>query len=325
MVRENIMNSAKQTCIFGPIPSRRLGISLGMDLVPFKTCSMDCIYCECGKTTELTTERKEYFPTARALEQIDAALDKHPHIDYITFSGTGEPTLHSGIGVIIAHIRKNYPDVKVCLLTNAGSLTDPGVRRECAPVDLIVPSLDGSNEEEFRKVNRPAKGLSIREIAKGIAEFRKISHARMWLELFIARGINDSEESAERFAELVRLIRPDKVQLNTLDRPGTEHDVGIPAPEKLAKMAEIIGRAAPVECVGGRAAKRGEPGELSTEEYNDRIIATCASRPCTAEDLAHSLGFQEGNLEAHLRRMEKAGLVVCEQGPRGTYYRAEKK
>ncbi len=159
------MNSVKQTCIFGPIPSRRLGISLGMDLVPFKTCSMDCIYCECGKTTDLTTVRKEYFPTARALEQIDAALDRHPNIDYITFSGTGEPTLHSGIGTIIAHIKKNYPQVKVCLLTNASSLTDPEVRRECAPVDLIVPSLDGSDEEEFRKVNRPAEGLSIREIA----------------------------------------------------------------------------------------------------------------------------------------------------------------
>ena len=297
------MNSVKQTCIFGPIPSRRLGISLGMDLVPFKTCSMNCIYCECGKTTDLTTVRKEYFPTARALEQIDAALDRHPNIDYITFSGTGEPTLHSGIGTIIAHIKKNYPQVKVCLLTNASSLTDPEVRRECAPVDLIVPSLDGSDEEEFRKVNRPAEGLSIREIADGIAEFRKLSRARMWLELFIAEGIND-----------------------TLDRPGTEHNVGIPSPEKLARMAEIIGESGiPVECIGGRAAKRSESKELSTEEYNDRIAATCASRPCTAEDLARSLGFQKANLETHLRRMEKAGLITSERGPRGIYYRAEKK
>lgn len=320
------MNSVKQTCIFGPIPSRRLGISLGMDLVPFKTCSMDCIYCECGKTTDLTTVRKEYFPTARALEQIDAALDRHPNIDYITFSGTGEPTLHSGIGTIIAHIKKNYPQVKVCLLTNASSLTDPEVRRECAPVDLIVPSLDGSDEEEFRKVNRPAEGLSIREIADGIAEFRKLSRARMWLELFIAEGINDSEESAKRFLTLVRRINPDKVQLNTLDRPGTEHNVGIPSPEKLARMAEIIGESGiPVECVGGRAAKRSESKELSTEEYNNRIIATCASRPCTAEDLVRSLGFRKANLETHLRRMEKAGLITSEQGPRGIYYRAEKK
>ena len=283
------MNSAKRTCIFGPIPSRRLGISLGIDLVPYKTCTMDCIYCECGKTTDQTTERKEYFPTALALKQIDEALDRHPHIDFFTFSGTGEPLLHSGIGTIIAHIKKKYPDIKVCLLTKGVPLMDPEVRRECAAVDLIVPSLDGSNEEEFQKMNRPAKGLTIRAVADAV-------------------------------------IEPDKVQLNTLDRPGTEHNVGIPAPAVMAEIASIVGESGiPVECIGGRAAKRGESQELSTEEYNDRIIATCASRPCTADDLAESLGFQKPNLEAHLRRMEKAGFITGEVGPRGIYYRAGKK
>lgn len=320
------MNSAKQTCIFGPIPSRRLGISLGIDLVPYKTCTMDCIYCECGKTTNQTTERKEYFPTDLALKQIDEALDRHPHIDFFTFSGTGEPLLHSGIGTIIAHIKKKYPDIKVCLLTKGVPLMDPEVRRECAAIDLIVPSLDGSNEEEFQKMNRPAKGLTIRTVADAVIEFRKISRAQMWLEIFIAEGVNDSVESAKRFLQYVREIRPDKVQLNTLDRPGTEHNVGIPAPAVMAEIASIVGESGiPVECIGGRAAKRGESQELSTEEYNDRIIATCASRPCTAEDLAESLGFQKPNLEAHLRRMEKAGFITSEEGPRGIYYRAEKK
>ena len=320
------MNSAKQTCIFGPIPSRRLGISLGIDLVPYKTCTMDCIYCECGKTTNQTTERKEYFPTDLALKQIDEALDRHPHIDFFTFSGPGEPLLHSGIGTIIAHIKKKYPDIKVCLLTKGVPLMDPEVRRECAAIDLIVPSLDGSNEEEFQKMNRPAKGLTIRAVTDAVIEFRKISRAQMWLEIFIAEGVNDSVESAKRFLQYVREIRPDKVQLNTLDRPGTEHNVGIPAPAVMAEIASIIGESGiPVECIGGRAAKRSESKDLSTEEYNDRIIATCASRPCTAEDLAESLGFQKPNLEAHLRRMEKAGFITSEEGPRGIYYRAEKK
>ena len=318
------MNLAKDSCIFGPIPSRRLGISLGVDLIPYKTCSMDCIYCECGKTTRLTTERKEYFPTALAIQQIDEALSRHPHIDYITFSGTGEPTLHSRIGEIIAHIENHYPEVKLCLLTNSFCLADPAIARDLAPVDLIVPSLDGSNEEEFQKLNRPVPGLSIEAIARGIADFRSISKAQMWLELFIAEGINDSPESAERFRRMVEMIRPDKVQLNTLDRPGTEHNVGIPSAEKLHAMAEIIGRAAPVELIGGRAARRSEPEPLSTDEYNSRIIATVASRPCTAKDLAVTLGFNEGALEAHLRRMEKAGLIASEPGPRGVYYRAEK-
>lgn len=319
------MNIAKHSCIFGPIPSRRLGISLGVDLIPFKTCSMDCIYCECGKTTNLTTERKEYFPTQLALEQIDNALKKHPRIDYITFSGTGEPTLHSHIGEIIAHIEKNYPEVKLCLLTNSFCLTDPAISKELAPVELIIPSLDGSCEEEFQKMNRPAPGLTIEKIAQGIADFRKISSARMWLEIFIAEGINDTPESAGRFRRMVEHIRPDKVQLNTLDRPGAEHDVGIPSAEKLRVMAEIIGQAAEVELVGGRAAKKGESGKLSTDEYGSRIAATLASRPCTAKDLADSLGFCESTLEAYLRRIEKAGLISSEQGPRGIYYRAEKK
>ena len=319
------MNLAKDSCIFGPIPSRRLGISLGVDLVPCKTCSMDCIYCECGKTTNLTTERKEYFPTALAIRQIDEALEKHPRIHYITFSGTGEPTLHSHIGEIIAHIETKYPEVKLCLLTNSFCLTEPLIAKELAPVELIVPSLDGSNEEEFQKLNRPAPGLSIEKIARGIADFRTISNAQMWLELFIAEGINDSVESAERFRRMVEMIRPDKVQLNTLDRPGTERSVGIPSAEKLQAMAEIIRRAAPVELIGGRAARKSEPEQLSTEEYNRKIIATVASRPCTAKDKAVALGFNEANLIANLRRMEKAGLISSESGPRGIYYRAEKK
>ena len=146
----------------------------------------------------------------------------------------------------------------------------------------------------------------------------------MWLELFIAKGINDSDESAERFLELVRMIRPDKVQLNTLDRPGTERNVGIPSRERLESMARILSAASPVECVGGRAGNAGEKQSDSIGDCNDRIVATCASRPCTAEDLARSLGFRLSELETHLRRMEKAGLVTREEGPRGTYYRAGK-
>lgn len=318
------MNHAKQSCIFGPIPSRRLGLSLGVDLIPFKTCSMDCIYCECGKTTVLTAERKEYFPTELAISQIDEKLNTHPHIDYITFSGTGEPTLHSGIGKIIEFIKRKHPEVKLCLLTNSFSLTDEIFSKELIPLDLIVPSLDGSSEEEFRKMNRPAEGLRLADIADGIARFKRMSGTAMWLEIFVARGINDSRGSALRFRELVRKIAPDKVQLNTLDRPGTEHDVAIPSPETMSMMAEIIGEAASVELIGGCTAKKSEPVNLSTEEYNEKIISAVASRPCTAEDLALSLNFRIGNLEAYLRRMEKAGLLTSETGPRGVYFRAVK-
>ncbi len=315
------MKNSKETCVFGPIQSRRLGVSLGIDLLPFKTCSMDCIYCECGKTTNLTSERKEWFPTDKAIRQIDEALNRHPHIDYITFSGVGEPTLDTGIGTIIAHIRTHYPAVKVCLLTNSTMFPVPGFIEQLADCDLIIPSLDGSNAEELRKMNRPVAGTDFEKIVESIARLKTVMHGRMWLEIFIAKGINDSRESAERFEKLVARIRPDKVQLNTLDRPGTERDVEIPDPAVLKMMSSIIGRAAPVECIGGRAAKKNSAEPTDIEDYNADILNTVASRPCTALDIASTLGFDEGKVEAHMRRLEKAGLVVSESGPRGIYYR----
>ena len=150
------MSQIKTKCVFGPIPSRRLGLSLGIDLLPYKTCSMDCVYCECGATTNLTCERREYFPTSQVIQELEEVLAKHQKIDYVTFSGVGEPTLHSGIGTIIRHIREAHPELKICLLTNASLLNDEQLVKEIAPVDLIVPSMDGSNDEELYRINRQA-------------------------------------------------------------------------------------------------------------------------------------------------------------------------
>lgn len=315
------MNPSAQNCVFGPIPSRRLGISLGIDLIPFKTCPMDCIYCECGKTTDLTGERKEYFPIGLALSQIDGALEKRPDIDYITFSGTGEPTLHSGIGTIIAHIRKKYPAVRICLITNSFFLSDPALRKELDGLDLIIPSLDGSNAEELQVMNRLLP-IDFRTLVRGIADFKKESSAKMNLEIFLAHGINDSEESAERFAALVREIQPDKVQLNTLDRPGTEHDVQIPPPEVLEFFRRRLSRElSEVECIGGRAVNRDRSGAESVSECREHILTTIASRPCTAEDLSLTLKMPLASVEFQLRQMEKENLIVPEEGPRGIYFR----
>lgn len=322
------MPQEKTRSVFGPIPSRRLGLSLGIDLLLFKTCPLDCVYCECGATTDHTCERKAYFPTASVIAEIDAALAAHPKIDYLTFSGVGEPTLHSGIGEIIWHVKTNWPSVRVCLITNGVLLGDPELQRELAQIDLSMPSLDASTQAEYEKINRPAPGLTLESLVDAIVSFRRINPAPMWLEIFIIPGVNDFPESLARFTTLIRRISPDRVQLNSLDRPGVEKWVRVPSRERLEEIAEILAPAGvPVEIISRAksAVKPGVPG-LGAKlpdiaSCNETILKTVRSRPCTAEDIAAALDCDRDLLEAHLRRMEKAGLLTSEPGARGTFYR----
>ncbi|NOY74713.1 MAG: radical SAM protein, partial [Kiritimatiellaeota bacterium] len=217
------MSAGDKSFLFGPVPSRRLGISLGVDLVPRKTCSMDCVYCESGKTTCLTVERREFHPTDAVIAELDAYLAGAPELDYITFSGAGEPTLHSGIGEIIAFLKSEYPEYKTCLLTNAMLLpTDETLFGELKPLDLIVPSLDSAMPEIHAAINRPAAPVDIDALINALARFKKESAASMHLEIFIVKGLNDTKRDVAGFADAIRRIKPDKVQINSLDRPGTE-------------------------------------------------------------------------------------------------------
>ena len=317
------MAQIKTKCVFGPVPSRRLGLSLGIDLLPFKTCSMDCVYCECGATTNLTCERKEYFPTNAVIAEIDSVLSKHPKIDCITFSGVGEPTLHSGIGRIIRHIRGHYPDLRICLLTNSSLLGDPQLLEELQGISLIIPSLDGSNEEELFKINRQHASVTLKSVMAGLLAFRaRYPETAMWLEVFIVPGVNDSPESAARFRDLAAQIKPDKVQLNSLDRPGVLDWVHPADPAVLDRIAAVIGQAAPVEIVSRHQKQvKIQNGQPDVTQYNELILKTLRSRPCTAEDLVSTLGIPADRIEPHLRRMERAGLVIPEPGTRGTFYR----
>ena len=317
------MKQIKTKCVFGPVPSRRLGLSLGIDLLPFKTCSMDCVYCECGATTNLTCERKEYFPTDDVITEIDSVLAKSPKIDCVTFSGVGEPTLHSGIGRIIRHIRSHYPDLRICLLTNSSMLADPELLDDLKDISLIIPSLDGSNEEELFKINRQISSVTLKSVMAGLLALRaRYPKMTMWLEIFIVPGVNDSPESAERFRTLAAQIKPDKVQLNSLDRPGVLDWVRPTPPETLDRIAAVIGQSVPVEIVA-RHKKQVEikNAQPDVSQYNELVLKTLRSRPCTAEDLVSTLGIPADRIEPHLRRMERAGLVVSEPGARGTFWR----
>ena len=176
--------------IFGPVPSRRLGFSLGVDTIPFKTCSLDCIYCQLGRTTNKTIERKEYIAGENILREIEEILKRKKKIDYITFSGSGEPTLNSRMEEMITQI-KRLTSIPVAILTNGTLLYQPRMREELMEADLVIPSLDAVSEEVFEKINRPHHKLKINEVIKGINTFSQEFRGKIWLEIMLVKGVND--------------------------------------------------------------------------------------------------------------------------------------
>ena len=206
--------------LFGPVPSRRLGISLGLDLVAPKTCNMNCVFCECGVTRELVTERKSYIDIEEAKKEILDIL-KTVKPDCITFSGDGEPTLSSDLGEMINWIKDNT-DVNVVVITNSGLLHDKKVRDEINRADIVIPTLNSVNEITMKKINRPKATIKMDEIKEGIKALGNEFKGKIYLETFIIEGINDSLEELDGLYEFLKDVNYTKLQLNRLDRPGTE-------------------------------------------------------------------------------------------------------
>jgi len=304
--------------LFGPVPSRRLGISLGIDLVPHKTCALNCVYCECGKTTNLTCERREYVPTDRVIAELDDYLATAPDLDYVTFAGSGEPTLHTGIGEIIAFLKDRYPRYRVAVLTNGVLLTDPEVRAALMQADLVVPSLDAVSEEAFLKINRPCPGLIAVQVLKGLLDFVQEYTGEVWLEVFIVPGINDTEDEIQLLKDAVAVIKPDRVQVNTLDRPGTEDWVRPASPAAIERIASTLGGNA--GAIGAAYAGRTLPPE--SKDIGETILATIRRRPCTPRDLATLLGIRPTEVAKYLRVLEAEGLIKPLEEKRGVFYRA---
>lgn len=309
-----MMSCCKHRSVFGPVASRRLGRSLGINLVPFKTCSMDCIYCECGSTTFLTNTRKEFFPAEDVLKELDEVLAQRKQklgeyaLDYVTFSGLGEPTLSLTFGKIVSHVKKNYPFLKICLLTNASLFCDPAVRQIASQVHLVIPSLDGSDEEEFLKINRPEKSVTFRKILEGIIALRKETEekVKMYLEIFLVPGINDSAASAERFCALAEKIRPDAIQLNFLDRPGVV--VGLaPVPEATLELfSSALSKVCKVEIPSG---KNRTPGtDFARVEFEMLAFFGENEKMCVAA-LAEKMGLAQTECVRHLQQLRKAGFA----------------
>ncbi len=305
--------------LFGPVPSRRLGVSLGIDLTPQKACTLNCVYCECGKTDDLTIERKEYVPTTEVIEELRHFLTRHPELDAVTFSGSGEPTLHSGVGEIIAFLKREFPQYRIVMLTNSTLLHLPEVRAALLPADLVVPSLDAVSEDVFRRINRPKHELRSAELIAGLTAFCDAFEGEVWLEVFIIPGVNDTPEELALFRQVFERLRVDRIQLNSLDRPGAVDWIEPMPRENLMALAHQLGDE--VEVIGKPVIR--QRCAAFSDDVCDRILATIRVRPSTLDDLAVALGLHILDAGKYLDVLLGDGVIEQHSGERGVFYRVK--
>ena len=303
--------------LFGPVPSRRLGMSLGVDLVPHKVCTLNCVYCECGNTTNLTCERKEYVLIDEVMKELKHFFRNNTAPDYITFSGAGEPTLNSRIGEVLRFIKTNRQDVPVAVLTNGTLFTDEGVRTELLGADLVLPSLDAASDLTLRKVNRPSRDLNVEEYIQGLVDFRKEFQGKIWLEVFILPGYNDNPVDLELLKKALKRIRPDRIQLNSLDRPGAVKDLK-PANAAVLHEIALFWGLRNVEIIASVPERKKI--KSYRKDIENIIIETISRRPCTLEDLAKITGLHINEINKYLGVLEEEKKTETMMQDRGLFY-----
>ncbi|MFZ5785365.1 MAG: radical SAM protein [Acidobacteriota bacterium] len=290
--------------VYGPVPSRRLGASLGVDVVPPKVCSYDCIYCQLGPTRTLSGERETFYPVEEVLADVKARLALWPPPDTITIAGSGEPTLYAELGRLIRGI-KEMAATPVALLTNGGLFGRPDVREDARSADIVLPSLDAGDEAAFVEVNRPVPGTRLAEVVEGLIRFRSEFAGRIWLEVMLVAGVNDTPDHVGRIASLARRFAPDRIQLNTPVRPTfDERAAPIPA-ERLAQLCGLFSpRAEAIEEV--HAGVAGPPERVGEAA---EVVGLLRRRPCTMEDVSTGLGLHPNDVVKLLTELEHAGEV----------------
>ena len=302
----------KQEYVYGPVPSRRLGRSLGVDLVPFKTCTYDCIYCQLGITTNKTTERKEWVPADVVINQVKDKLESRP--DYITLSGLGEPTLHSEIGKIIAGI-KNITNIPVAVLTNGSLLWLPELRSSLLAADLVLPSLDAGSDLLFHYVNRPHPDITFDKMMGGLVDFRNEYSGDYWLEVFLLGGVTTVEAQIDMLAYYLKMISPDKVQVNTVTRPPAE-DFAEPVSEsrlrvianQLHENAEIITDYSTVDA------------QENLPVRSEDILMLLEHRPCSVEDIGNGLSLHPNEAVKYVEELLTKGKIERKLQNHRLYY-----
>jgi wyosine [tRNA(Phe)-imidazoG37] synthetase (radical SAM superfamily) len=291
--------------IYGPVPSRRLGRSLGLDLVPFKTCTYDCVYCQLGRTTKKTIERKECVPVKEVLAELEKKLAGENAPDYISLAGSGEPTLNAGIGDLIGKIQ-GLTDIPVAVLTNGSLLWMSEVQDALMEADLVLPSLDAGDEHLFRYVNRPHGDISFERMVDGIAGFTKRFPGEVWLEVLLLAGVTGVPSEVKKIAALAERIGPARIQLNTVSRPPAEKFALPLSTDQMLALKDIFPRG--VDIIS-QSERDGARVSAFSEAREADIMALLRRRPCTSEDIAIGLGIHVMEALKRLEALIAAGKV----------------
>ncbi|MEX2115855.1 MAG: radical SAM protein [Bacteroidota bacterium] len=305
--------------VFGPVPSRRLGRSLGVDVIPRKLCTLDCIFCEIGRTDKRALRRKEYVAPSKVLPEIRTAVQAGG-IDTITFSGSGEPTLNSSLGFMI-HDVKSWTTLPVAVITNGTLLFMQDVRRDLLEADIVLPSLNAATPDAFERTNRPHPQLKLDMILEGLKQFRTEYRGRFWLEVVLVSGFNDSKAELAALKSAIARIRPDRIQLNTVVRPPSEQYARRLSMDRLEEIREYFGDMCEVipDCVGPQDNARDHV------EQQD-IVAMISRRPMTAADIAVSVRMSLAAIRRQLALLEQDQIVQSNFYGGEWYYRsAERK
>lgn len=280
--------------LFGPVLSRRLGLSMGVDLLRHKTCNLDCVYCELGRTDCLTCRRGRFVPPQKVLQEIREK--RNEPFDYLTFAGSGEPTLSQDLGRVVAFAKETVSR-PVAVITNSTLLTSPAVRKEVAAADIVLPSLDAASPAAFQAINRPDPGLKIEEIVQGLKEFRREYSGEIWLEVMLVAGINDHE--ADLIARAAESTEPDRIQLNTVVRTPAE-PVRPLSEEEMVRMLEIFPGAELIPDWDWRV-----PSGI-----RDRIMDSLKSSPCTLVEICRLHDLTDSDAIKYFKILEHDGLIT---------------
>ncbi|MBP7831253.1 MAG: radical SAM protein [Kiritimatiellae bacterium] len=301
--------------LFGPVPSRRFGRSLGVDLPPLKTCTLDCVFCQLGHTSHKTMERKEYAPIPEVESELAHWLQDGGKADYITLSGSGEPTLHSGFGTILQFIKKEMPFPSV-LLSNGTLFWLPEVRTAACAADIVKLSLSAWDMDSFRRVNRPHEDLSFDRCVEGLRDFRKEFRGNLWLEVFLIEGINSLAEDVKKIARIAESIAPDEIHLNTAVRPPAEQSVSSVDRGTMEELAGLFQPRATI--IAGFPTRCG----ANIEANEDRILDMLRRRPCTALQIQEAFGMHVNEVSKYVGDLVRARRIRPEWRGGEIYFKA---
>ena len=298
--------SKEKIFFYGPVPSRRLGLSYGVDIIPLKVCTLDCIYCQLGKTNKTTTERRNFGPIEPILSELQEIVSEGQKSDFITIAGSGEPTLNMGLGKLIESM-KEITDIPIALLTNGTLFYRDDVRRECVKADVVLPSLDAGDSETFQKINRPNADINIENHVFGLSKFRNEFSGQLWLEVFFVEGFNTEPDQISKIRNAIERIRPDKIHLNTAVRPTAEPNLKRLNIEQLQVIASQLG---PLCEIISDFSKLHQT-KLS-EKKSDDVLSILKRRPCSINDISSGLGIHYNEAIKYIQNLQNRGLIRSE-------------